>query len=64
VVFTPRPGAAAERDGFASGRPSNLKARATALLVFDARRRSPGPLRVWRADVAAPAGLHGGFAAA
>jgi carotenoid cleavage dioxygenase-like enzyme len=64
MVFTPRPGAVAEMDGFVIGPAINLKARASELLVFDARRLSAGPLCVWRADVVAPAGLHGGFTAA
>jgi carotenoid cleavage dioxygenase-like enzyme len=61
AVFTPRPGSSEEGDGWLVGSSINLKARATELHVYDARRVSAGPLCTWRADVALPAGFHGTF---
>jgi len=64
AVFVPRPGSSAEGDGWLVGTTLNLKARATELHVFDARRLAAGPLASWRADVALPVGFHGSFVAA
>jgi carotenoid cleavage dioxygenase-like enzyme len=61
AVFVPRPGGSTEGDGWLVGSSINLKARATELRVYDARRVSAGPLCTWRADVALPAGFHGVF---
>jgi carotenoid cleavage dioxygenase-like enzyme len=61
AVFVPRPGGSAEGDGWLVGNSINLKARATELHVYDARRVSAGPLCTWRADVALPVGFHGTF---
>ncbi len=63
MVFARRKGSSAELDGYVIGPAVNLKARATELLVFDARRIADGPVCVWRTDIAVPAGLHGDFTA-
>jgi carotenoid cleavage dioxygenase-like enzyme len=54
AVFVPRPGSAAEFDGWLLAPSLNLKARATELHVFDARRVDRGPLCTWRADAGPP----------
>jgi all-trans-8'-apo-beta-carotenal 15,15'-oxygenase len=59
MVFAPRPGGSAEFDGWLVGTSINLKARATELHAFDARRIEDGPIVSWRADVALPATFHG-----
>lgn len=64
AVFTPRPGSSAEGDGWIVGTSLNLKARATELHVFDARRVADGPVCTWRAEVPLPVGFHGVFVAA
>ena len=64
MVFAPRPGSSAEFDGWLIGTAINLKAKATELHVFDARRVEAGPLVTWRADVALPITFHGFFAPA
>jgi carotenoid cleavage dioxygenase-like enzyme len=64
AVFTPRPGGAAELDGWLLAPSVNLAARASELHVFDARRVADGPVCVWRAGVCLPVGLHGAFVAA
>jgi carotenoid cleavage dioxygenase-like enzyme len=64
AVFAPRPGASGEFDGWLLAPSLNLKARATELHVFDARRVDRGPLCTWRADAALPVSLHGCFVAA
>ena len=60
-MFTPRPGGTAEGDGWLVATSLNLKARATELHVFDARRLADGPVASWRADVPLPVGFHGLF---
>jgi carotenoid cleavage dioxygenase-like enzyme len=60
-VFVPRPGGSAEFEGWLLAPSLNLKARATELHVFDARRVDRGPLCTWRADAALPVSLHGCF---
>ena len=60
-VFTPRPGASAEMDGWLVGSTLNLKAAASELHIFDARRIAHGPLASWRADLALPVAFHGAF---
>ncbi|HEY8571734.1 carotenoid oxygenase family protein [Phenylobacterium sp.] len=64
AVFVPRPGSSAEGDGWLVGTSLNLKAKATELHVFDARRVADGPLCTWRSDVALPVGFHGVFVSA
>jgi len=64
AVFVPRPGGAAELDGWLLAPSVNLTAKATELHVFDARRVAAGPLATWRADVALPVSLHGAFVSA
>lgn len=61
AVFVPRPGGSAEGDGWLVGSSINLKARATELQVYDARRVAAGPICTWRANAALPAGFHGTF---
>lgn len=64
MVFVPRKGASAELDGWLVGTSLNLKARATELHVFDARRVAAGPVCSWRANAGMPVGFHGTFVAA
>lgn len=64
MIFVPRPGSSAEFDGWLVGTSVNLKARATELHVFDARRVAAGPLTSWRASMALPVTFHGCFAQA
>ena len=61
MVFVPRKGSGAEFDGWLVGTSVNLKARATELHVFDARRVEAGPLVSWRAPMALPVTFHGCF---
>lgn len=61
MVFTPRPGSNEELDGWLIGTTLNLKARATELHVFDARRIEAGPICSWRASRPVPLGFHGSF---
>jgi carotenoid cleavage dioxygenase-like enzyme len=61
MVFTRRPGAVDEFDGWIIGPSINLRAGRTELHVFDARHVQDGPIVTWAADVAVPAGLHGMF---
>jgi carotenoid cleavage dioxygenase-like enzyme len=63
MVFVPRRGGSDEMDGYVIGPTINLKAKASELHVFDARRLAEGPICTWRADIAVPAGLHGMFVA-
>ncbi len=64
MIFTPRPGATSEFDGWIVGPTVNLRAGRTELHVFDALHVADGPIASWRADLAIPAGLHGMFARA
>jgi carotenoid cleavage dioxygenase-like enzyme len=64
AVFVPRPGGAAELDGWLLAPSVNIKARATELHAFDARHVAAGPLCTWRAPAALPVSLHGTFVAA
>ncbi len=59
MVFVPRPGGAAEDDGWLVGPTLNLAARATELQVLDAARIEEGPIATWRADTALPVSFHG-----
>lgn len=61
AVFVARPGGTAELDGWLLMPSVNMRARATELHVFDARRLAEGPLCTWRADRVLPVSLHGGF---
>ena len=61
MVFTPRPGATEEFDGWIVGPTLNLRAGRSELHVFDARRVADGPVASWQAELAIPAGLHGMF---
>ena len=64
AVFVARPGGSEELDGWLLAPSVNLKAKATELHVFDARRVAAGPVCTWRADRALPVSLHGAFVAA
>lgn len=64
AVFAARPGSTAEGDGWIVGTSLNLKAKATELHVFDARRIADGPVCTWRGHVALPVGFHGVFVSA
>jgi carotenoid cleavage dioxygenase-like enzyme len=64
AVFVARPGGAEELDGWLLAPSVNIKAKATELHVFDARRVAAGPVCTWRADRALPVSLHGAFVAA
>lgn len=64
AVFTPRPGAGGELNGWLLVPSVNLVAKATELHVFDAGRLTDGPLCTWRAETALPVSLHGAFVAA
>ena len=64
VVFAARPGSTREADGWLVGTTLNLKAQATELHVFDARRVADGPVCTWRAHVPLPVGFHGTFVSA
>jgi carotenoid cleavage dioxygenase-like enzyme len=64
AVFVPRPGGAAELNGWLVQPSVNLKARATELHVFDALHVAQGPVCTWRADCVLPVSLHGAFVAA
>jgi carotenoid cleavage dioxygenase-like enzyme len=64
AVFVARPGSTAELDGWLLAPSVNIKARATELHAFDARRIAAGPLCTWRAPTALPVSLHGTFVAA
>ena len=61
MVFVPRKGSSAEFDGWLVGTSLNVKAQATELHVFDARRIEAGPLVSWRAPMALPVTFHGCF---
>ena len=63
AVFVPRPGSAAEFDGWLLTPTLNLDAAASELHVFDARRVEAGPVCGWRGAVGLPVGLHGAFVA-
>lgn len=58
-VFAPR--GSGEGDGWLVGTTLNLKARATEVHVFDARRVSAGPIASWRAAIPLPLTFHGIF---
>jgi carotenoid cleavage dioxygenase-like enzyme len=64
AVFVPRPGSTAELDGWLLAPSVNIKARATELHAFDARRLAAGPVCTWRAPAVLPVSLHGTFVAA
>ena len=64
AVFVARPGGADELDGWLLAPSVNVRAKATELHVFDARRVAAGPVCTWRADRALPVSLHGAFVAA
>ena len=59
MVFVPKPGGAAETDGWLIGPTINLRERATELHVLDIARLEDGPVASWRTDVALPAAFHG-----
>jgi len=61
AVFVPRPGGAAELDGWLIQPSVNLRAKATELHVFKALHVAEGPICTWRADRALPVSLHGAF---
>jgi carotenoid cleavage dioxygenase-like enzyme len=61
MVFTPHPGSNEELAGWLIGTSLNLKARATELHVFDARRIEAGPICSWRSSRPVPLGFHGSF---
>lgn len=61
AVFTPKPGAAAERDAWLVAPSINLAEGVTELHVFDVASVEDGPVATWRADVALPAGFHGAW---
>ena len=61
-VFAPR--GTSEGDGWLVGTTLNLKARATEMHVFDAKRVAAGPLATWRAGVPLPHTFHGIFVGA
>jgi all-trans-8'-apo-beta-carotenal 15,15'-oxygenase len=61
ALFVPRPGSAAEFDGWLVGPSVNLDARASELHVFDAQHVDAGPICTWRADRVLPVGFHGFF---
>ncbi len=50
-----------EDHGWLIGTTLNLKAGASELHLFDARKLARGPLASWRAGVALPLGFHGAF---
>ena len=60
-VFVPRPGAAAEADGWLVGTALDLERGVTRLSVFDAGRIGEGPLAVARLPYPLPLGFHGIF---
>ena len=60
-VFAPRPGGSAAFDGWLVGTTLNLKAKASELHVFDARRVADGPVCSLRAEAALPVSFHGNF---
>ncbi|ADU12571.1 carotenoid oxygenase family protein [Asticcacaulis excentricus] len=66
ALFVPRPvshgGTGQEMDGWMVGTVLNLKAKATELHVFDAKKLSEGPVGSWRSAHATPLGFHGTFA--
>ena len=64
AVFVPRPGGSAEMDGWLAQPSVNLKAKATELHIYDARRVAQGPICTWRADCVLPVSLHGVFVSA
>ncbi len=64
AVFVARPGGSQELDGWLLAPSVNVRAKATELHVFDARRVAAGPVCTWRADRALPVSLHGAFVAA
>ena len=59
-----RPGGSDELDGWLVAPSVNVRAKATELHVFDARRVAAGPVCTWRADRVLPVSLHGAFVAA
>jgi all-trans-8'-apo-beta-carotenal 15,15'-oxygenase len=61
AVFVARPGGTAELDGWLVAPAVNIRAKATELHVFDARRVAAGPVCTWRADQVLPVSLHGVF---
>lgn len=60
-MFAPRPGGSAAFDGWLVGTTLNLKAKASELHVFDARRVADGPVCSLRAEAALPVSFHGNF---
>lgn len=61
AVFVARPGGSDELDGWLLAPSVNIKARATELHVFNARRVAAGPLCTWRSAHVLPVSLHGVF---
>ena len=61
AVFVARPGGSEELDGWLMAPSVNIKAKATELHVFDARRVAAGPLCTWRSEHVLPVSLHGAF---
>ena len=57
--WVPKPGRAGERDAWLVAPAINLREGVTELHAFDAARVSAGPVAIWRADIALPAGFHG-----
>lgn len=57
-LFVPRPGGAAEGDGWLLGSALDTAAGRTGLFVFEATRLADGPLAVAWLDTALPLGLH------
>jgi carotenoid cleavage dioxygenase len=63
-VFTPRPGAIDETDGWLTATVLNYGAGRTELAIFDARRVSDGPVTKLACPYALPLGFHGAFVTA
>ncbi|MGD9539141.1 MAG: carotenoid oxygenase family protein [Alphaproteobacteria bacterium] len=61
-VFVPRPGAAAEDDGWLIGTALDIARGVTTLNLFDARKPAGGPLARAVLPYALPLGFHGIFA--
>ena len=61
AVFVARPGGSDELDGWLMAPSVNIKAKATELHVFDARRVAAGPICTWRSEHLLPVSLHGVF---
>lgn len=63
-VFVPRPGSAAEGDGWLVGTVLDVAKRRSGLSVLDARRLADGPVAQAWLDAPLPLGFHGAFVAA